>query len=59
MRFPILHRRVDQLRILGLFRGSEDERWVRGGVLRLVLVDGDEVARVADDGLEVSASMIC
>ena len=57
VRLAILHGRVDQLRILGLFRGGEDERRVRGGVLRLVLVDGGEVARVADDGLDIAMIM--
>lgn len=42
---------VDELSVLGLLRRSEDERWVGRGVLRLVLVDGGEVARVADDDL--------
>lgn len=42
---------VDELGVLFLFRCREDERRVRGGVLRLVLCNGGEVARVADDGL--------
>lgn len=42
---------VDQLRVLGLLRRGEDEGRVGGGVLRLVLADGREVAGVADDGL--------
>jgi hypothetical protein len=31
---------IDQLGVLGLLRGSEDEGWVGGGILRLVLGDG-------------------
>jgi hypothetical protein len=42
---------IDQLRVLGLLRGSEDERGVCGRILRLVLVDGRKVTGVADDGL--------
>jgi len=42
---------VDELRILRLLRRGEDEGRVGGGVLRLVLADGREVAGVADDGL--------
>jgi hypothetical protein len=42
---------VDQLRILRLLRGREDERRVGRGILRLVLVDRCEVARVADNDL--------
>ena len=47
----VLDRDVDELGVLFLFRGREDERRVRGGVLGLVLCDGGEVARVANDGL--------
>jgi hypothetical protein len=39
MFFAILDRRIDQLGIFGLLGGGEDERWVRGGILRLVLGD--------------------
>lgn len=42
---------VDQLGVLGLLGGGEDERGVGGGILGLVLFDGREVTRVADDGL--------
>jgi hypothetical protein len=42
---------IDQLRILGLFRGGENERRVGSGILRLVLLDGVEVTGVADNGL--------
>lgn len=42
---------IDELRILGLFRGSEDERRICGRILRLVLVDSGKVTGVADDGL--------
>lgn len=48
---------VNQLRVLGLLGGGEDERRVGGGILRLVFADGGEVARVGDDdgaaGLEL------
>lgn len=40
-----------QTAILGLLRGSEDERGVGGGILRLVLVNGGKVTRVANDDL--------
>ena len=36
----VLDRLVDQLGVLGLLGGGEDERGVGGGILRLVLVDG-------------------
>lgn len=42
---------VDELGVLGLLGGGEDEGGVGGGILRLVLANGGEVARVADDGL--------
>jgi hypothetical protein len=42
---------VDELGVLGLLGGGEDEGRVGGGVLRLVLANGGEVTRVAHDGL--------
>jgi hypothetical protein len=42
---------VDELGVLGLLRRGEDEGGVGGGILRLVLANGGEVTRVADDGL--------
>ena len=48
----ILARIVDQLRILGLLRCGEDERWVRCGILWLVFADGREVTGIADDDLQ-------
>jgi hypothetical protein len=51
MSLAILHGFVDELGILGLLRGGEDERWVGGGVLGLVFLDGGEVTAVSDDGL--------
>jgi hypothetical protein len=48
----VLARLVDQLRILGLLRCGEDERWVRRGILWFVFADGGEVARIADDDLQ-------
>lgn len=42
---------VNELGVLGLLGGGEDEGRVGGGVLRLVLANGGEVTRVADDCL--------
>jgi hypothetical protein len=42
---------VNELGVLGLLGGGEDEGRVGGGILRLVLANGGEVTRVADDGL--------
>jgi len=42
---------VDELGVLGLLGGGEDEGGVGGSILRLVLANGGEVTRVADDGL--------
>ena len=36
----VLNSNIHQLSILGLLRGSKNERWVGGGILWLVLVDG-------------------
>jgi len=47
----LLNRSVNQLRVVGLLGGSEDEGWVGGGILRLVLCDGCKVTGVADDRL--------
>lgn len=47
----ILDGRVDQLRVLLLLGGSEDEGRVGGGILGLVLGDGRKVTRVANDNL--------
>lgn len=44
-------RGVDELGVLRLLGGSEDQRWVGGGILGLVLVDGRKVTGVADDDL--------
>jgi hypothetical protein len=51
MLLAVLDGGIDQLRVFFLLRGSEDQGRVGGGILRLVLVDGREVARVADDSL--------
>lgn len=48
---------VDELGVLGLLGGGEDEGRVGGGVLRLVLADGGEVTGVADNGLWESVSV--
>ena len=53
MLLAVRARVVDELSVLGLLGRLEDERRVGRGVLRLVLVDGGEVARVADDDLRV------
>lgn len=53
---------VNELGVLGLLGGGEDEGRVGGGVLRLVLANGGEVTRVADDGLsrgEQSVFVVC
>lgn len=42
---------INELGVLGLLGGGEDEGRVGGGVLRLVLANGGEVTGVADDGL--------
>lgn len=42
---------IDEGSVLLLLGGSEDERWVGGSVLWLVLGNGCEVTRVGDDGL--------
>lgn len=43
---------VNQLRVLGLLGGGEDERRVGRRILGLVLLDGSEVTRVGDDSLQ-------
>ena len=42
---------IDELGVLGLLGGRENQGGVGGRILGLVLVDGREVTRVADDGL--------
>lgn len=42
---------VNQLGVLGLLGGSQNQRGVGGGILGLVLGDGTEVTRVGDDDL--------
>jgi hypothetical protein len=42
---------INELLVLGLLGGRENQRGVGGGILGLVLVDGGKVTRVADDGL--------
>lgn len=48
---------IDQLGVLGLLGGNEDQRRVGGGILGLVFANGGKVARVGDDngagGLEL------
>ena len=51
MLLSVLNRLVDELGVFGLLGGGEDQRWVGRGILRLILVDGGEVARVTDNGL--------
>jgi hypothetical protein len=48
---------VDQGGVLGLLGRGQDQRRVCRRVLRLVLLDGGEVARVAHDGLRVSGML--
>jgi hypothetical protein len=43
---------VNKLGILSLLRGCQDQGRVGGSILRLVLVNGSKVTRVADDNLE-------
>ena len=50
MVFTVSNGDIDKLCVFGLLRGGEDEGWVGGSILRLVLVDGSEITRVADDG---------
>lgn len=47
----VLNGLVDELCVLLLLGGCEDEGWVGSGVLRLVLSDSGKVTRVADDSL--------
>jgi hypothetical protein len=50
----VLDRLVDQGRVLGLLGRGQDQRRVRGCILRLVLLDGGKVAGIAYDGLRRS-----
>lgn len=52
--FAVLDGIIDELRILLLLGGGEDQRGVGGGVLGVVLGNGREIARVADDDLFTS-----
>ena len=45
---------IDELGVFGLLRGGEDQRWVGGGILWLVLANGSKVTRVADDSLSLN-----
>lgn len=49
----IFYGSVDELGVLWLLGGGEDQGRVGSGILGLVLVDGSEVAGVADDDLEI------
>lgn len=49
----VLNRSVDKRSILWLLRGCENEGWVGGGILWLVLLNGGEVTGVADDNLKM------
>lgn len=48
----VLDGSVDQLLVVGLLGGSENEGRVGGGILRLVLLNGRKVTRVGDDSLQ-------
>ena len=48
----ILDSGIDELGVFGLLGRSEDQRWVGGGILRLVLGNGCKVAGVADNDLD-------
>lgn len=52
MTLAVLNSGVDELRVVGLLRCGEDQGRVGGGILRLVLINGREVAGVAYDDLE-------
>lgn len=49
MIFAIFDSNVHQFGVFWLFRRSEDEGWVCGSILWLVLSNGSKVARVTDD----------
>lgn len=51
MLLSVLNGLVDELGVLWLLGGGEDQGGVGGGILRLVFANGCEVTRVADDGL--------
>ena len=51
----VSHRLVDELGVLGLLGGREDQGRVGGGILGLVFANGRKVARVADNGLAEEA----
>lgn len=48
---------VNELGIVCLLGGCQDQRRVGGSILRLVLVNGSKVTRVADDNLEELLAM--
>lgn len=47
----VLDGRIDEWGVILLLGGGEDERWVGGGILWLVLGNGCEVTGIGDDGL--------
>jgi hypothetical protein len=49
----VLDSGIDELGVLLLLGGGENQGRVGGGILGIVLVDGRKVTRVADDDLEV------
>jgi hypothetical protein len=55
----VLNGIVNELGVLGLLCGGEDQGRVGGGILRLVLVDGSKVTRVTDDSLILFLVMFC
>lgn len=60
MLLAILDRLVDKLCVLRLLGRREDQGWVGGRILRLVLINCGKIARVGDHGLcEMLSAMCC
>ena len=49
MALAILDGNIDQFGVFGLLASGEDQAGISCGILRLVLVDGSEIAAVADN----------
>ena len=50
MVFSVCDSDIHQLSILRLLRRSQNERWVGGGILRLIFANSSKVARITHDG---------